>query len=87
MALRECSALNKLTIPAKVKKIGSQAFMGCKKLKNITVQTKKLKAGKVGSKAFKGINAKAVIKTPSGKKASYKKIFTSKGAGKKVTYK
>ncbi len=86
-AFYKCSALAKVTIPAKVKKIGSQAFMGCKKLKNITVKTTKLKASKVGSKAFKQIHAKAVVKTPSGKKASYKKIFTSKGAGKKVTYK
>lgn len=86
-AFYKCTSLTKVTIPAKVNKIGKQAFYGCKKLKSITIKTKKLKSGNVGSKAFKGIYAKAAVKTPSGKKASYKKILTAKGAGKKVTYK
>ena len=79
--------LAKITIPAKVKKIGKQAFYGCKKLKSITIKTKNLSNKKVGSKAFKGIYAKATIKIPKRKYASYKKILRAKGVSSKTKIK
>lgn len=83
-AFYKCTALTKLTIPSKVKKIGKQAFYGDRKLKSITIRTKKLTKSKVGSKAFKGIHAKAVIKVPKTKKSAYTKILKAKGVtGKK----
>lgn len=86
-AFYKCTALTKLTIPSKVNKIGTSAFYGCKKLKTITIKTKKLTSKNVSSNAFKGIYSKAVVKVPSGKKASYKKLFRAKGVGKNVVFK
>ena len=79
--------LAKITIPAKVKKIGKQAFFGCKKLKSITLKTQKLTNKNVGSKAFKGIHAKATIKVPKSKHTIYKKILKEKGVSSKAKIK
>lgn len=62
--------------------IGVSAFQGCKKLKTITVSSKKLKI--VGKKAFSGIYTKAKVKVPSGKKKAYKKLLKGKGLSKKA---
>ena len=86
-AFYKCTALTKITIPSKVKKIGKQAFYGCKKLKSITIKTTKLTSKNVGSKAFKGIYAKATIKVPKSKVTSYKKILKAKGVGSKAKIK
>lgn len=86
-AFYKCLRLTKITIPSKVKKIGKQAFYNCKKLKNITIKTSKLTSGRVGSKAFKGIHSKAVIRVPKKKLKSYKKLLRAKGIGKRVKVK
>lgn len=86
-ALYKCTSLTSITIPSKVSKIGSQAFYGCKKLKKITFKTTKLTTKKVGSKAFKGIAAKATIKVPKKKLADYKKLLKAKGVGSKAEIK
>lgn len=86
-AFYKCLRLTKITIPSKVKKIGKQAFYNCKKLKNITIKTSKLTRGRIGSKAFKGIHSKAVIKVPKKKLKTYKKILRAKGIGKRVKVK
>ncbi|MCM1273548.1 MAG: leucine-rich repeat protein [Clostridium sp.] len=86
-AFKKCTALTGITIPKNVTKIGKQAFYGCKKLKKITVATTKLKSAGVGANAFKGIYAKATVTVPKNKKAAYKKLISSKGAGKNVNYK
>ncbi|MDD6071177.1 MAG: leucine-rich repeat protein [Clostridiales bacterium] len=86
-AFYNCSALTKITIPANVSKIGKQTFAGCKKLKTITIKTTKLTNKNVGSKAFKGIYAKATIKVPKSKLASYKKLLKSKGVSSKAKIK
>lgn len=78
-AVRKNKKLAKLTIGANVKKIGASAFYNCKKLKTITVSTRKLTAASVGSRAFGKISAKAVIKVPKPKKAAYKKFLYKKG--------
>ncbi|MDE6026340.1 MAG: leucine-rich repeat domain-containing protein [Lachnospiraceae bacterium] len=70
-----------------VKKIGKQAFNGCKKLKSITISTTKLKSSNVGANAFKGIYSKATVKVAKSKKVAYQKLIKSKGAGKNVKYK
>ena len=80
--------LASLTIGKNVAQIGSKAFYNCKKLKTITVKTKKLKAGSIGANAFKNIFKKAEFKCPSKKLAkTYKSIFISAGASKKITCK
>lgn len=86
-AFYKCTKLTGITIPAKVSKIGSKAFYGCKNLKKMTIKTTKLTSKKVGSKAFGGIAAKATIKVPKKKLASYKKLLKAKGVGSKATIK
>ncbi|MCM1272199.1 MAG: leucine-rich repeat protein [Clostridium sp.] len=76
--------LKKVVIGANVKKIGAYAFSNCKKLKSVVIKTTKLKASAVGSRAFKGIYAKATIKVPKGMKSAYKKILLKKGVTKKM---
>ncbi len=90
IASRACvnrTKLKKVTISANVTKIGSYAFFGCKNLKTVTINSTKLKASSVGSKAFAKIHAKATIKVPKGKKTAYKKILLKKGITKKMKIK
>ena len=54
-------------------------------MKKISIKATKLTSKKVGSKAFKGIAAKAVIKVPKSKLSAYKKLLKSKGVGSKIT--
>lgn len=86
-AFFKCNRLTKVVIPKSVEKIGKQAFSECKKLKSITIKSQKLTAKNVGSKAFKGIHQKAVIKVPKAKLKDYKKLLKAKGVGKKVKIK
>lgn len=85
--------VKKITIPAKVtiqgKKymvtaIGSQAFSGCKNLKQVTIKSKKIT--KIGNNAFKNGNKKAVVKVPKSKKKLYKKLLKKAGFKGKVKY-
>lgn len=81
-AFKKAKKLTKVTIGANVTAIGRKAFAGCKNLKKITVKSKKLT--KVGKKAFKGINKKAVIKVPKKYRKAYTKLFKNKGQAKSV---
>lgn len=82
-AFTGCTALKKVVIPAKVTEIGKDAFNGCKSLNQ--VQFKGAKVPTFGANCFKGINKKAVFKTPK-KKAAYTKKLTAK-TGKKSSMK
>ena len=85
-AFQGCSTLTKLTVSStKLNKIGSKAFYGCKKLKTLTLKSKKLK--KVGAKAFAGVKASVVVKVPTAKVASYKKLFAKRGLARKAKVK
>lgn len=86
-AFRNNKKLKKVVIPSTVRKIGKQAFVNCKKLKNITIKANKLTAKSIGSKAFKGINPKATIKVPKKKLKLYKKILRAKGVSVSVRIK
>lgn len=80
-AFYKCSALTQVgsksgTITlSKVQKIYNSAFQNCKKVTRLTITSKSLKS--VGSKAISGINKKAVIRVPSSKLSTYKKLFKS----------
>lgn len=84
-AFANCKKLKKVTIGTNVTNIGKQAFSGCGNLKTVTIKAKALK--KVGTKAFKGINKKAVLKVPKAKKAKYTKLLAKKGQPKTVKIK
>lgn len=71
-----------IVIGKNVKTIGTQAFAGDSKVKKIKV--KSIVLSKVGSKAFTGIDKKAVIKVPAKKLKSYKKMMKNKGQKKTV---
>ncbi len=79
--------IKKVTIGSNVNSIGAKAFYRCKKLKQVIVKTKKLKAKKVGKKAFVGIKANATIKVPKKNYRTYKALLRKRGAAKRVTFK
>ena len=83
-AFSGCGKLNTVTIGAGVKVIGKQAFDACTGLKKIQIKSKKLTTKKTGTKAFRGIFAKAEITVPVGKEKAYKSILKKCGAGTKV---
>ena len=83
-AFYNCGKITSITLPSKVNKIGKQAFSKCKSLKKITIKTTKLTSKNVGSKAFKGIHSKVVVKVPKSKLKAYKSILKEKGAGSKA---
>lgn len=78
--------LKSAVIKKSVKRIGTRAFSGCKRLKKITVKTAALTKKQVGKQAFKGIWAHAVFKVPARKHRAYRKIFRLRGAGRKSIY-
>ena len=86
-AMKGNKKLKKVIIPSSIRTIGTQAFAGCKNLKNITIQTPYLTKKSVGAKAFKGISNKAVIKVPKKQLKAYQKLLKTKGVGKKVKIK
>lgn len=83
-AFKKNKKLKKVVIPSTVTKIGKEAFYGCKNLKNITIKTSKLNTKRIGSKAFRGVNARAKVKVPKSKYKAYKKLLVKKGLNKKA---
>lgn len=77
--------VKKVVIGKNVTSIGTKAFYKCSKLKTITVKATNLKS--VGKQSLTGIYKKAVIKVPSAKYKTYKKLFSGKGQAKTVTIK
>ena len=86
-AMKGNKKLKKVIIPSSIRTIGTQAFAGCKNLKNITIQTPYLTKKSVGAKAFKGISDKAVIKVTKKQFKAYQKLLKTKGVSKKVKIK
>lgn len=86
-AFKGNTKMTKLVIGSNVKKIGANAFLNCKKLKNITIKTTKLTNASVGSKAFSGVAEKVTIKVPKSKLKAYKTLLQKKGVGKKAVFK
>lgn len=62
------SFISKIILSKSVKKIGKQAFYKCKKLKNVTFNSK----AKIGKNAFKSVNKKIKYKYPRKYKFYYK---------------
>ena len=82
-AFKKNKKIKSVVIGKNVKKIGKQAFYKCKKLKKITIKSKKLKKKSIGANAFKGINKKAKFKVPKKKLKLYKKLIKKAKAPKK----
>ncbi len=82
---KNAKKLTTVTIGSNVKQIGKDVFNGCTKLKSVKVNSKVIT--KVGANTFKKTASKLVIKVPSAKLSSYKKIFKGKGQSKKAVIK
>ena len=87
-------SIRSVTIPATVKykgttykvtSIGSKAFYNCKKLKTVTIKSKKLKS--VGKNAFKGIYKKAKVTVPKSNYKAYRKLLKKAGFSSKTVWK
>lgn len=83
-AFKNNKKIKSVEIGKEIKKIGSQAFYGCKNLKSIKIHTKELSAKRVGENAFKKIAPKATIQVPKSKKDSYTKWLLKRGITKKM---
>ncbi|MCR5282831.1 MAG: leucine-rich repeat protein, partial [Lachnospiraceae bacterium] len=86
-AFRGNKTVEKIVIPATVKKLTAKMFKGCKKLKYIIIKSLKLTAKNVKANAFKGVSKKTVIKVPKKKLKAYRKLFYKKGLNRKVKIK
>lgn len=84
--------LEKVTLSKNITKIPAGTFKGCKALKTITIKSSKL-TKKAVKGALKGSKVKTIKVKVGSKKQNkeiikkYKKIFTKKNAGRKVTVK
>ncbi len=87
-AFQGCSKLTSFTSKSEeLKSIGEKAFYKDSKLATVTLYTSKLTKNRVKANAFKGIAGTCTFKVPSKKVSSYKTIFQTAGAGKKITVK
>ena len=84
-AFKNCKKATSIVLGNNIKSIGKETFCNCRKLKSLTIKSKKLKT--VGKNAFKNIHSKAKIKVPSSKLSKYKKIMKDKGQKKTVKIK
>lgn len=72
--------LEKLTIGKNISFIGDGAFKECKNLKEITVNSKLLKAKNLSADTFKGLSKKVTVYVPATKLKTYKTMFAKLGA-------
>ena len=79
--------ITKITIGENIVSIGKNVFYGCKKLKTITIRSKKLTSKTVSKNAFKGLTKITTIKVPKNKLTAYKKLLKKKGLSSKVKVK
>lgn len=87
-AFINCPKLKSVSITSKkLKTIEKKAFYKCKKLSKVTLNTSKLSKKTISTQAFKGIKTTCTFKVPKAKIKTYKKLFVSKGASKKIKVK
>lgn len=86
-AFKNNKKIQKVIIPGTIKRIGSNAFFGCKNLKNIVIKTKLLSGSTIGKNALKGVYQKVKVKVPKKQYKKYKKILRKKGLPKKAILK
>ena len=83
-ACKNMKNLQVLTLGKNLKMIGKEAFNGCRKLNNITIQGSGLKS--VGDGAFRNIYKKPTFIVPKKKMDNYKKMLLNAGAPVKSVF-
>ncbi len=78
--------VKKIIIGKNVKKIGAKAFYGCRKLKNLIIKTKNLKAKNVGKKTFAKTQKKIKISIPKKKYMAYRLLLCKRGISMKAKF-
>lgn len=78
-------SMTAVSIGKNITKIGSKAFYGCTKLKQIVVYSKKIT--KIGSGAYKKVPKNVKVLLPKTKYSSYKKLFKKAGISVKAKFK
>lgn len=86
-AFRKNKKLKKITIGKEIVSIGKRAVEGCKNLKEIVIETEKLKAKTVGKKAFAKTSSEVVVNVPKKKAKEYKKLLRKRGLSKNAVFK
>ena len=76
--------LREVNIGVNVERIKAGAFKGCKKLKEVTIESEQLTSGEVASNAFKGIKTRCKFYVSDNVFKSYKAWMRKKGT-KKIT--
>lgn len=84
-AFSNMKKLTQATIGSNITTIGKKAFYSDSKLKQIIIESKRLKT--IEKNAFKGISKKAIFLVPDGKTAKYKKMLLKSGAPKTIKVK
>ena len=86
-AFRNNKKLKQAVISKNIRKIGKNAFNGCKMLKTVTFKGTAVKS--IGSKAFKGTAKKITVKVPKKlkKNKKFKQKLTKAGMSKKLKVK
>lgn len=81
-ALKNKSGITNLVLGKNIASIGKNAFYGCKKLKQVTVKSAKIKS--VGKQAWKKVPKNAKFKVPEKSVKQYQKLFRSAGLNPKI---
>lgn len=75
-AFKGCKRLKYARLGSNISKIGGKTFYCDKKLRKVTIKSKRLKA--VGKNALKGAGKKVVIRMPKSKMKAYRKLLGKK---------
>ncbi len=86
-AFKNNKKVKSVTIGKNVSKIGSKAFYGCTKLNTLKIQSTKLTAKKIESKAFSKTPKSIKVTVPKKKFKTYKAMLIKKGVNKKAKFK
>ncbi len=86
-AFYNCSSLTKLVLSSDTTTLGYKFAGKCKKLKLLTVRSKKMAKKTLDDDAFLDIADNAVVAVPSGMTKSYTKLFRANGLSAKVKIK
>lgn len=85
-AFRSNKRLTKVDIGSNITTIGTRAFYGCNKVKQVVIRSSKLTSSGIYTDAFKYSYSKMTVKVPKSKAAAYKTLLTSKGMSRIATY-